>query len=70
MTNKEKIIKVLEKALEEISDYEDKCFAKMAFCNEHKMDMEREAIRYKQEAFNKSKLILWNAIDKVKAMER
>ena len=37
--------------------------------NEHKFEMEREAIRYKQKAFNRSWLEVSDAIDKIKKLE-
>ena len=60
------IIEILEKANKQIETNEDVCYKKMAFCNEHNMPMEREAIHYQQQAYNNSKLILWSAIDKIK----
>ena len=60
------IIEILEKANKKIETNEDVCYKKMAFCNEHNMPMEREAIHYQQQAYNNSKLILWSAIDKIK----
>ena len=40
------IIEILEKAKKQIETNEDVCYKKMAFCNEHNMPMEREAIYY------------------------
>jgi len=41
----------------------------MAYMNEHKFEMEREVIRYKQQAYNRSWLEVASAIDKIKKLE-
>jgi len=41
----------------------------MAYMNEHKFKMEHEAIRYKQQAYNRSWLEVANAIDNIKKLE-
>ena len=64
--NEETILNNLVKTLQE---YEIECFRQIAFMNEHKFEMEREAIRYKQQAFNRSWLEVANAIDKIKKLE-
>ena len=64
--NEETILNNLVKTLQ---DYENECFRQIAFMNEHKFEMEREAIRYKQQAFNRSWLEVANVIDKIKKLE-
>ncbi|MDD6017156.1 MAG: hypothetical protein PUC18_12940 [Prevotellaceae bacterium] len=64
--NEETILNNLVKTLQE---YENECFRQIAFMNEHKFEMEREAIRYKQQAFNRSWLEVSDAIDKIKKLE-
>ena len=64
--NEETILNNLVKTLQE---YENECFRQIAFMNEHKFEMEREAIRYKQQAYNRSWLEVANAIDKIKKLE-
>lgn len=64
--NEETILSNLVKTLQE---YENECFTQIAFMNEHRFEMEREAIRYKQQAFNRSWLEVANAIDKIKKLE-
>lgn len=64
--NEETILNNLVKTLQE---YENDCFRQIAFMNEHKFEMEREAIRYKQQAFNRSWLEVADAIDKIKKLE-
>ena len=64
--NEETILNNLVKTLQE---YENECFRQIAFMNEHKFEMEREAIRYKQQAFNRSWLEVSGAIDKIKKWE-
>ena len=64
--NEETILNNLVKTLQ---DHENKCYRQMAFMNEHKFEMEREAIRYKQQAYNRSWLEVASAIDKIKKLE-
>ena len=63
MTKKE--LSILNSALKEIQSRQHECFRQMAYMKEHKFDMERSAINYKQEAYNESWLILSSAIDKI-----
>ena len=60
---------VLNNLVKTLQDYENECYRQMAFMNEHKFEMEREAIRYKQQAFNRSWLEVANAIDEIKKLE-
>lgn len=64
--NEETILNNLVKTLQE---YENECFRQIAFMNEHKFEMEREAIRYKQQAYSRSWLEVASAIDKIKKLE-
>ena len=64
--NEETILNNLVKTLQ---DYENECYRQMAYMNEHKFEMEREAIRYKQQAYNRSWLEVANAIEKIKKLE-
>ena len=64
--NEETILNNLVKTLQ---DYENECYRQMAYMNEHKFEMEREAIRYKQQAYNRSWLEEANAIEKIKKLE-
>lgn len=63
MTKSEKAI--LNNLVKTLQDYENECYRQMAFMNEHKFEMEREAIRYKQQAYNRSWLEVANAIDTI-----
>ena len=67
MTKKE--LTILESVLKEIQDKQHECFRQMTYMREHKFNMEREAINYKQEAYNDSWLILSSAIDKLKTKQ-
>lgn len=67
MTKNEETI--LNNLLKTLQKCEEECFRQMAFMNEHKFEMEREAIRYKQEAFSRSWLEVADAIDKIKKLE-
>lgn len=64
--NEETILNDLVKTLQE---YENDCFRQIAFMNEHKFEIEREAVRYKQQAFNRSWLEVAYAIDKIKKLD-
>ena len=64
MTNRE--LSILDSILREIQGKEYECFRQMAYMKEHKFEMEREALKYKQEAYNDSWLIVSSAIDKLK----
>ena len=66
-TKKEEAI--LNNLVKTLQNYEDECYRQMAFMNEHKFEIEREAIRYKQQAFNRSWLEVSSAIDKIKALK-
>ena len=68
MTKKEETI--LTNLVKTLQDYEKECYRQMAYMNEHKFEMEREAIRYKQQAYNRSWLEVSNAIDKIKELEK
>ena len=68
MTKKEETI--LNNLVMTLQEYEDECYRQMAYMNEHKFEMEREAIRYKQQAYNRSWLEVANAIDKIKKLEK
>lgn len=67
MTEKEETI--LVNIVETLQEYENECYRQMAYMNEHKFEMEREAIRYKQQAYNRSWLEVASAIDKIKKLE-
>lgn len=45
---------ILNNLVNTLKGYENECFRQMAFMNEHKFEIEREAFRYKQEAFSRS----------------
>lgn len=67
MTKKEEAI--LNNLVKTLQGYENECYRQMAFMNEHKFEIEREAIRYKQQAFNRSWLEVADAIDKMKTLK-
>lgn len=67
MTKKEETI--LNTLVKTLQDYENECYRQMAYMNEHNFEMEREAIRYKQQAYNRSWLEVASAIDKIKKLE-
>ena len=60
---------ILNNLVKTLQEYEEECFRQMAFMNNHNFEMESEAIRYKQQAFNRSWLEVANAIDKIKKLE-
>lgn len=65
--NEETILNNLVKTLQ---DCENECFRAIAYMNEHKFEIEREAVRYKQQAFNHSWLEVANAIDEIKGLKK
>lgn len=67
MTKKEETI--LNNLVKTLQNYENECYRQMAYMNEHKFEMEREAIRYRQQAYNRSWLEVASAIDKIKKLE-
>lgn len=67
MTKSEEAI--LNNLVKTLQDYENECYRQIAFMNEHKFEMEREAIRYKQQAYNRSWLEVSSAIDKIKHLD-
>lgn len=67
MTKKEETI--LNTLLKTLKGYEDECHRQMAYMNEHKFEMEQEAIRYKLKAYYRSWLEVASAIDKIKQLE-
>lgn len=60
---------ILTDLVEKLQGYEDECIRQMAFMNKHHFEMEREAIRYKQQAYNRSWLDVANAIEQIKKLE-
>lgn len=62
---KKEIIQTLGRLIKEIQDRENDCFRQMAFCNEHKFEIEREAIHYAQQAYNRCKLEAFSARDEI-----
>lgn len=68
MTKKEESI--LNNLVKTLQGYENECYRQMAYMNEHKFEMEREAIRYKQQAYNHCWLEVANTIDKIKNLEK
>lgn len=67
MTKKEETI--LNNLVKTLQDYENECYRQIAYMNEHKFEIEREAIRYRQQAYNRSWLEVARAIDKIKKLE-
>lgn len=63
MTKNEETI--LDNLVKKLQGYEDECFRKMAFLNKHKFEVEREAIRHEQQAYNRSWLEVKNAIREI-----
>jgi len=67
MTKKEETI--LNNLVKTLQNYENECYRQMTYMSEHKFEMECEAIRYKQQAYNRSWLEVASAIDKIKKLE-
>ena len=67
MNKEEKAI--LKNLVKTLQNYEDECYRQMAFMNEHKFEIEHEAMRHKQHAFNRSWLEVSRAIDEINALK-
>ena len=65
MTQKE-MVKELEALVKSIQRNENECIREMGFLNKHGFALEREAVRYKQLAYNDCWLALLNVIDKIR----
>lgn len=63
---KKEILNSLDALIKEIQAKEDECYRQMAYMNEHKFEMEREAIRYRQQAYNLCWLMVASKRDEVK----
>lgn len=64
MTKKEKDI--LDKLAETLQGYENECWQQMRFLRENNLNVECEAVRLRQQAYNRSKLEVLVAINKIK----
>ena len=67
MTQQE--LKILENLEKEIKEKVDFCLSQMAFCQEHKFEMEAAALVYRGEAYHQCRLEVMNAINKLKAIK-
>lgn len=61
---------ILSNLLKTLRDLENECFRQMSYMNEHKFFMECEALRYKQQAYNKSWLEVFGAIEKIRNLSK
>lgn len=64
MTNKN-IIQKFTKLAEKFRTYENDCYKEMNFLTQHNYNLECEAVRYKQKAYNQCWLELMNLIDHI-----
>lgn len=67
--NGKEVKAIIHKVMIDIRDRENECYRQMAYMNEHKFNMEREAIRYRQEAFNRCWLMVSSALDEINKLE-
>ena len=56
---------IIEKAIDEIKEKEMDCYREIGFLNEHKFEMEIQAMRYKIDGYTNSWLIISSALDKL-----
>lgn len=68
--DKNEVKNIINKVIENIKNNELECFRQMAYMNEHKFFFERDAIRYKQEAYNECWLELSDALDDIMKLEK
>lgn len=67
MTQEE--LKILENLEKEIKEKVDFCLSQMAFCQDHKFEIEAAALVYRGEAYHQCRLEVMNAINELKAMK-
>ena len=61
----EEIVKILDELIRDIKRKEDHTYEQIAFCNSHKFEIEREALRYQQQAYNRCWLDLTDARERI-----
>ena len=61
----EKILQILDELIKDIKRNEDHTYEQMGFCNKHKFEIEREALRYQQQAYNRCWLDLTDARERI-----
>lgn len=66
---KEECIAILERLQKAFQEKENKCYEDMAFMKKHNFNLELEAIRYRQQAFNEAWITVWHEIDKLNNYE-
>lgn len=68
--DKSEVKNIINKVITNIKNNELECFRQMAYMNEYKFFFERDAIKYKQEAYNECWLELSNALDDIMKLEK
>lgn len=61
----EKIVKILDELIINIRRNEEHTYEQIGFCNTHKFEIEREALRYQQRAYNRCWLDLTFARERI-----
>ena len=61
----EKILKILDELIRGIKRDEEHTYEQIGFCNTHKFEIEREALRYQQQAYNRCLLDLTDARERI-----
>ena len=61
----EKILQILDELIRDIKRKEEYTFEQIGFCNTHKFEIEREALRYQQRAYNRCWLDLTDARERI-----
>ena len=64
MTQKE-IVSELKSLVKDFQDKEQECFREMSYCHKHRYHLEEEAIRYRQETYNRCWLELDRVVEKI-----
>lgn len=64
-----KVKEILQKVIKDIQEKENECFREMGYMNKHNYAIEREAIRYGQQAFNRSWLMVSSALEEINKLE-
>ena len=61
----EEILQILDELIRDIKRKEEHTFEQIGFCNTHKFEIEREALRYQQQAYNRCWLDLTDARERI-----
>ena len=67
--DKEKVIAIVSRAIKNIQAEENECIKQIRYLREHRFFMESEAKVYEQRSYNKSWLIVHDALEEIDKMD-